>query len=325
MSVLRHQLLIYYAIAVPMALAVFGVWSLVSAWCLQQVITCGILHVTAGYFPKLALDKKTALEIARYSIGFSVAAWTWQLRSLINPLIVGHFMDAGAVGYVGLCVRIVEMLKVAKRIVWRLSVAALAKIQNDPGKLVGAIGYGTEPQTLAMAPLLLAFGWFGGWIIPLVFGSQWTPVMGLFPFIALSYLINAQFSVHASTLYVLHRNLDVFLFNLCNVVLFASASWLAIPKLGILGYGWGEIVAFASYLLLHLSISMRLGSPTYRIVAIWCAGVTLGLFWKYLGLWAIGALFIALLWPNSLRDFFGSGRRFGTGNTQWTPVAEVKP
>ena len=44
--------LIYYAIAVPMALMGFDVWSLVAGWCVQQVLTCLILHVAAGYVPK---------------------------------------------------------------------------------------------------------------------------------------------------------------------------------------------------------------------------------------------------------------------------------
>lgn len=292
--------LIYYTIALPMALAGFGVASLVTAWCVQQVATCILLHLAAGYIPRLIWDAQIASDIGRYSIGFCISAWTWQLRTLINPFIVGHFMDARAVGYVGLSIRIVEMLTVAKMIVWRLSVAALARIQNNKKALLTAINYGAQLQTLAIAPPLLAFAWFGGWLIPLLFGSQWTPVVELFPFIALSYLINAQFSMHAAALYVLHRNLDVFLFNFSNVVLFAAASWLAIPKFGILGYGWGEVVAFISYLLLHRSISRLLGSPNYRVVAIWCVGTTLGLYWRHLGLWAIGAPFVALLWPSSL-------------------------
>ena len=62
-------------------------------------------------------NKEIAFDIGRYSIGFCISAWTWQLRSLINPFIVGHFMDARAVAYVGLCVRIVEMLTLTKTVV----------------------------------------------------------------------------------------------------------------------------------------------------------------------------------------------------------------
>jgi O-antigen/teichoic acid export membrane protein len=293
--------LIYYAIAVPMALAGFGVWSLVSGWCIQQAVICALLHMASSYVPKPAWDTQIASDLARHSIGFSVGVWTWQLRSLINPLVVGHFLDARAVGYVSLTIRLVEMLTLAKAVVWRLSVAAFAKMQLEPKRLLSAVNYGMQLQTLAIAPPLLGFAWFGGWIIPLVFGPQWEPVIALFPFIALGYLVNAQFSMHSSALYVLHRNLDVFLFNLANLVIVALVSWIAVPKLGIFGYGWGEIAGFASYFLLHYFITNRLDSPDYRLVAIWCAGASVGLFWRYLGVWTICAPFVALLWPRSLR------------------------
>jgi len=303
---------IYYAVAVPMALTGFGVWSLVCGWCVQQFATCFILHVAARYVPRPAWSRRIVLDILRYSLGFSMSAWAWQLRSLINPFIVGHFLGAQAVGYVGLCVRVVEMMTLAKAIIWRLSVAAFSKIQNEPAKLLSAINYGMELQILATAPPLLAFAWFGDWIIPLALGAQWSPIMDLFPFIALSYLINTQFNMHASALYVLRQNLDVLRFNLANVLIFAAASWLAIPKLGIVGYGWGEVAGFASYLLLHLSIARRLGSPNYVLVAIWLAAVAIGLFWKQIGVWAVVIPFVALLWPRSLarlRWFWETMRR----------------
>jgi O-antigen/teichoic acid export membrane protein len=316
--------LIYYAIAVPMALTGFGVWSLVCGWCFQQIITCVILHIVADYVPRPAWSKVLVCDIARYSLGFSFAAWTWHLRALINPFIVGHFMDARAVGYVSLAVRIVEMMTIAKAIVWRLSVAAFSRIQNEPAKLLQAINYGMELQTLAIAPPLLAFAWFGNWFIPFLFGSEWVPVMKVFPFIALSYVINTQFNMHSSALFVLKKNLDVFLFNLANVVLFSVVAWFATPRLGIVGYGWGEIGAFVSYFLLHQSITRQLGMPDYRLVVMWCAATAIGLFWKDIGLWAIAVPFVALLWPNSLTRLRWIWQTMRDSDDPISPGAEAK-
>ena len=296
--------LIYYAVALPLALAGFSVWSLVCGWCIQQVAAFVLLHVSSSYVPKPAWDRRIAASMARYSISFSAGAWTWQLRNLINPLIVGHFMDARAVGYVSLTIRIVEMLTLVKSIAWRLSVAAFAKIQHEPKRLLNAVNYGMQLQALATIPPLLGFAWFGGWIIPLVFGQQWDPIMGLFPFVALSYLVNAQFNMHSSALLVLHRNFDVFVSSFANVIILAATAWVAVPLFGISGYGWGEIAAILSYYALHYSLSKCLGSPDYRLPLIWCAGATIGLFWAYLGVWAICAPFVALLWPSSVRQLY---------------------
>ena len=73
-------------------------------------------------------------------------------------------------------------------------------------------------QTLALGPVLIGFSWFGGWLMALAFGPRWEPVMLVYPFLALSYLTNAQFNIHSSILYVLHRNWAVSWFHIVHIV-----------------------------------------------------------------------------------------------------------
>ena len=199
------------------------------------------------------------------------------------------------------------MLSFVKQVTWRLLIAALAKIQNDPQKLVAAVSQGAQMQVLALAPILLGFGWFGKIAVPLVLGQRWAPVMDIYPFLALSYLTNAVFSAHSSALYVLRKNMDVAIFHVWQVLLFAGAAWFAVQRLGIEGYGWAEVVALASYLSIHLSLVKAAGSPDYKVTGIWWTAATVGLFWQQLGLWTVIVPFIGLLLPASqrqLRSYF---------------------
>ena len=68
-----------------------------------------------------------------------------------------------------------------------------------------------------------------------------------------------------------------------------------------MGYGWAELVAFASFVVIHRFICNAVGRPSYGVSAVWLTGAAIGLFSRQLGSWAIGMPFLALLWPASLR------------------------
>ncbi len=295
--------LLYYAIALPLVLLLgFGVWSLVIAWTLQQLYICIAFHIAAHHRPRLGWDRAMVRSMLGYTFGYAAADWLWQLRNLVNPLIVGHFLPAEAVGQVGLAIRMMELLSFTKNIAYRLSVAVLAKVRDQPAKLVEAATDGMRLQTLALGPVLIGFSWFGGLILAEAFGPRWEPVMLIYPYLALGYLTNAQFNIHASILYVLHRNWDVSLFHVVHVALFAGVAWVCVAQYGIVGYGYAEMAALLSYPMLHWSVNRLVGSPTYGISALWWLSLAIGLFWHELGLWAIAVPIIGLLCPPSLRQ-----------------------
>jgi PST family polysaccharide transporter len=298
----------YYAVVLPLVLLTpAGTWALVVGYCCQQIAVTIVLHIVARHVPKPAWDWAKVRSILGYTIGFSAASWIYQLRSLVNPLIVGHFLGDGAVGVVGIAIRLLDMLAFAKTIAWRLSVAALARVQDDREKLIEALTHGMQLQMLAIAPVVLGFGWFGGLVLPIMFGERWLPVMTIYPYIAVSYLTNAQFNVHSSVLYVRRRNWDVAAFHLVHVGLFALGAWFGIQRAGLVGYGWGEMAGLAGYVLLHRSIVRLLGSPDYRLSSVWWLATVIGLFWQQLGYWAMAVPFAALVWPRSIRQLTAYG------------------
>jgi PST family polysaccharide transporter len=60
--------------------------------------------------PRLCWKPSLIREMLAYGLSLSFAGWLWQLRSLVNPVIVGRFAGAEAVGFVALAIRLVEML-----------------------------------------------------------------------------------------------------------------------------------------------------------------------------------------------------------------------
>ena len=288
--------LAYYLVALLLAYYGFGIWALVGGWWTQQLLNLLLLYKIAEYSPKIYWDSSLVKQMLNYGLGFSASMWVWQLRDLVNPLIVGRFAGAEAVGYVALALRIVQTLGFVKEATWRLSIAALGKLQGDQTRLVRAINEGMSLQVMAVGPLLAGFGLVAPWLLPSLFGPQWLPVLKIYPFMALGYLVNAVFNLHSSVLYVLQKNWAVTSFHLAHVILFIGAAFLLTPQLGLEGYGWAEVAALPGYIVLHVWLLANVGTPIYTPAAIWLIAFALPLFSWQLGPWSWSLIALPLLW-----------------------------
>jgi O-antigen/teichoic acid export membrane protein len=289
--------LVYYIVSLPLAFHGAGVWAAVAGWWVQQLQTLGLLYWQASYRPRFCWQPDLIKQMLGYSVGYSASNWVWQLRNLVNPLIVGRYAGAEAVGYVALAIRIVEVLSFVKTATWRLSIAALARLQGDAVRLGKAVTEGMSLQILALGPLLVAASWLNPWLTPLLFGDRWLPVVQIYPFIALSYLSNAMFNLHSSVLYVLKRNWEVTAFHAVHLALFAGAAFIGVSRVrGSIGYAWGEVAALASYAVLHFFVVRHISSPEYGLPILWWLALAAALFVYQLGWWlALGLVAIACL------------------------------
>jgi len=286
-----------YVVAVPLALAGGGAWSMVLGLVASNLCLCVLTYQAAGLRPRLHWNRALVRQMLGYGLGYSSSIWVWQLRSLVNPILVGRLAGAEAVGYVGLAIRICEVLSFVRSAAWRIAMAALAKLGNDTDRLRQSITEGMRLQTLAVGLPLAGFAIIAPYTIAHAFGTRWEPAIRVYPFIALSYFASSVFNLHSSVLYLLKRNWSVTAFHAVHVFLIAGSAVLLVPRMGILGYGWGEVVALASYVVLHYFVQHEIGSPSYRIGAIWCGAATCVFILTALGTPAVYLAPLVLLFP----------------------------
>src|SRR4028118_1110951 len=303
--------IVYYLVAFPMAFQGFGVWALVTGWWVQWLQSLVLLYWSASYRPRLSWDLDIVKQMLGYSVSFSASIWLWQLRTLINPLVVGRYAGAEAVGYVALAIRIIDILSFVKAATWRISLATLGRLQGDRTRLVKAVTEGMGLQILALGPLLVVVSWVLPWLLPLLFGDRWLPVVAVYPFIALSNLSNSLFNMHSSALYVLRRNWEVTAFNVVYMVLFVGTAFLLVPHLGLVGYGWAEVATLASYVVVHIYVVRHIGSPDYWLAGLWWGACAAAMFTYQLGWWTALGLVAVVFLPQTqekLRDYIKSLR-----------------
>ena len=307
--------LLSFVVSLGLALRGFGAWAPTLGWCTYQTQTCILLWAVSRLRPKLCWDWSRIKDMLSYGFGVSASGWVWYLRTLINPLIVGRFAGEAAVGQIALAIRMLEVLSFAKAATYRISISALAQLQSDSDRLKRAISEGMELQLLALGPLLVLASWIGPIVFPLLFGREWTPAMTIFPLLGVTYLTNAAFNLHCSTLYVLRRTWEVTAFHASYVALFGVLAFLLVPQAGIIGYAWAEVFVIVTYLVAHLYINHLIGSPNYQIAAIWWAGFSLAMFSYQLGWWVAIVLGVVFLLPETRHRLTAYSKHFRTLKT----------
>jgi O-antigen/teichoic acid export membrane protein len=261
----------YYLVAVPMAFGGAGAWAPVAGFLTQQASLLALSYWTARFRPGLHWDGLLIKRMLSYGFGYSSSIWVYQLRNLVNPLIVGRLAGAEAVGYVAVSIRIAQTISFARGATWRLAMPAFAKLNKNVVRLRNGITEGMRFQAVAVGFPLALFALLAPFLIPLGFGGHWTSAETVFPLIALGYLTNAMFNLHSSVLYMLAKNWEVTWFHVVHVILFAGSTIVLVPRMGFVGYGWSEVIALLSYPVIHYFLARAVGSPSYRAPAIWYA------------------------------------------------------
>ncbi len=272
-----------YGVAVAAAFAGWGLRAPLAGWWAQQVTMATAMFVLSGYRPRLVWRRHLLSEMLSYGLGYSASVWLWQLRILVNPLIVARILGPEAAASVAIGARLVDALSFMRLVLSRVAIPALGRIQTDRGRLVRAVTEGVRLQVLAVAPAMAVFALLAPWLVPLAFGKDWGPVVTIFPFLAVSSLANSLFSLHSSALYVIGRNGEVAFFHAVYVAVLGTAAAILVPHLGLTGYGLAEAAAVLSYFLLRSLAERELGPVDITLPLAWAAGFSLPLFAARLG------------------------------------------
>jgi PST family polysaccharide transporter len=292
-----------YIVALPLAYQGLGPWSPVAGVWASQLLTLGLLYRISGYRPRLHWESTRVRSVVGYGVGFSASEWLWNLANLVNPLIVGRYVGAEAVGQVSLAMRLVEQVgSIIALPAARLSLPVFARIQEDRARLLKALDRGINLQLMALGPLLAIVGLGSPWALPLLLGPSWHPVLEVYPFIALSYLVGIAFSLHSSVLFVMRRLWEVAAFRLVNLILFAGAALLLVPHLGIKGYGWAEVLHLPSWILLLAWFQVYVGRPSSAKTGVWLIVWAIPLFSWQLGPLVWISAVVPLIWAPTRRE-----------------------
>jgi O-antigen/teichoic acid export membrane protein len=108
--------------------------------------------------------------------------------------------------------------------------------------------------------------------------------------------------MHSSSLYVRKRNWEVASFNACHVLILGATAWLLVPRMGVKGYGWAEVMALPSYLILHWWFAVIGGKANYSHATTWFISCVICMFGWHLGPWAWPFFFVPFALPGTRKN-----------------------
>jgi len=260
-----------------MAALHFGVWAPVSGQLAWQIFTFFAAWRGSNLRLGLSFHAAPVKEMLRYGLGCTASLRAWQARTLVNPLLVGHFVGVEGVAFVALALRIAEALGTFRLAAGRMAIAALARVQNHLEEFRKLLQRAMYLQVVTLGPLLCLFALLGPTIFRHVVGARWLPSLAVYPFVAAGILINSVYNLQASALFVLERQSLVMAAYLLHVGVLAASAWFLIPRMGLIGYGWAELAACAAYLIIHVGLAREF-AVSYRSLAPLTAGFLLLLF-----------------------------------------------
>lgn len=305
--------LVFYAVAVPWAIASPSVWSPVAGYLAAQASSFIATIVVSNAPIGLAWSRADVREMIRFGAPLTLLTAFSDGRLLVNPIMVGGLLGPAAVGHVGLALRIADMLRFISRAGSRVSVAALSRLVGERERLSRAVSEGMFLQILAVAPFYAGFALLSGWVVPALLGDRWDATVAVFPLIAVGALVFSFMSLHMSLLIVLGRSINVLLGSIVSLALLAGGAAAAIEIFdSTTAYGVGEVLSCAG-LWIVIRAASRYMSIDYASFALWLAASIPLFFFPWLGLpWGL-LLYVpaaALLSRRSERSRLGRYLRY---------------
>jgi len=253
-------------VATLLACSRAGVWAPVMGQIAWQTFTLVASGLSASMVFRLRLDRRQAREMLSFGIGLTASLRTWQLRTLVNPLLVGRFAGAEAVAFVALALRIAEALGTIRLAAGRMAIAALGRLQEKQEQFRRTLERALYLQVITLGPLLCGFALLGPFVLPRVAGARWMPSLMIYPFVAAGVLVNSVYNLQASALFVIGKQWIVMQAYTVHVMLLALTTVVLLPRFGIVGYGWAEVIACGSYFAIHAGLK-RCVAISYRQLA----------------------------------------------------------
>jgi O-antigen/teichoic acid export membrane protein len=263
-------------VAASLALARAGVWAPVLGQVTWQVVTLLAVARAALQIRQLRFDPGKARKMLAFGMSLTASLRTWQLRTLVNPLLVGRFAGPEAVAFVALAIRIAESLGTFRLAAGRIAIAALARLQNHREEFRNALEQALYLQVVTLGPLLCGFGLCGPFIVRHLMGVRWMPSLAVYPFVAAGVLVNSIYNLQASALFVIGKAHVVTEAYIAHVILLALTTLVLMPRLGIVGYGWAELAACGAYVAIHTGLA-RTVVISYRRLVPWMGTFAAGL------------------------------------------------
>jgi len=298
--------LVYCLVAVSLGFMKFGIWALVWAYIIQQIISSAILILVQPHPKLLQFERWAFNDLIYFSGGLTLAKISNCFALQGDKLVVGRWLGADALGLYGRAYQLmVAPVTLLSQVIDKVFFPALAKIQNEPKRLITAYRRSIALTALLILPVSMTIFILAPEIIHVLLGSKWNGVVIPFQILSLSMFFRVGYNLVGSlarakgSVYQLAWRHTVYML----LIIVGSLNG---QRWGISGVAIGVVVAVTINFILLTQLSLNLipirwrdiliiHLPAMFMTLIICSGVlAITMVMRNLFLPEIAILFIAI-------------------------------
>lgn len=166
----------YGVVAILMAYAGYGVWSLVVGRIVLEIISVMAYWKSLQWRPSLVFSMTKARELLSYGKFVAAAGILTFLLSAIDVALIGKMLGTDSVGYYTVAMSVAGMFTIqASAILSQVIFPTYAKIQNDIGRLGGSHLKTVKIFSAFLFPATFGIIMVSDYFIEAVYGTKWLP------------------------------------------------------------------------------------------------------------------------------------------------------
>jgi O-antigen/teichoic acid export membrane protein len=276
-------------VAISLALAGFGVWSLVAGQLSSRLARAGVAFALSGFRPGLRFDA----AIARQFFAYGRYLWAFAILSAVggtlDRLILGRSLGAASLGMYSMALTLGSLPAAQiSQLVNRITFPSFARVQDDLPALRSALHKTLRHVSILAVPLAFGMLAVADDLILTVYGEKWHGAIPIFRVLAFYGLSLAVSSIMGPVLKAIGRPQILLYSSILHHALLFPLIFLLVPY-GAVGIAWAVVVpmvvsaVYAYALIVHylhfpirdlLGPLVRTGVPSlgmYGIVSVFDA------------------------------------------------------
>lgn len=248
----------YGIIGIALALGGAGVWALVAAHLTQVGLWTTALLVGERHEKMLLIDRKSVLDLLRFSTG--VAGWRLcgSLTRNLDNIIVGRFLGAHALGLYGRAYQMTSLpLAVLGNAVIAVMTPTLSKVKDDRRRVGIAFRDSLELMAMVTMPISVALAVLAPEIVKFILGDAWLGVIPPLQILAVGVFFRMSFRL-ADSFGVAMGVVSTVAWREALHAAAVVVGALIGQHFGIIGVAFGVLGALVFNFGLAMGLSMRL-------------------------------------------------------------------
>lgn len=232
-------------VSVTLACIGWGVWSVVAGRIVGLVVGTGVTFFLHIWRPKFYASLERMRELMRFGLFAMGVSFLSYFISVVDNIVVGHYLGAAALGFYALAYNIVTLpQKRLSSVIAGVAFPILSRIQDDPEKvarnylrMLGYLSFVTFPVLAGLAAIAPEF-------VTVVLGARWHDAIVPLQLLCMAGAVSSVLTTVGSVFYSKGRpDIEFRLDFISLLLLFVML---------MLGVRWGTVGVASTVTLFHL-------------------------------------------------------------------------